>query len=430
MKHANQIDISPNLWYNVFIFFSDYINVHQIAQAQAHPKTDAAMHRIIDTAFAVCKCAVWCFCFLEKPRQTGIVPPFGCDSCFFVGKNHAKNGKLSFMPSTLTKSENGLWSSDLSGVSGCSRFFAEKTYAPKEAKGEKNMNNYTIETLMPLNITYHMKHGIKQSDVDMANKYRAIIEASRTDNQIQPGDMVEMTTKHGDYYQNAHIESRDKETGRWSVCEQPYIPFINLTDTEDNITCSTSGGAWSGVDNNLKLLGKRVKYFKDWGYNGCRASGAVTFEAEVNVWEYKHPESLYREYSTKDYDKQYITYCVDESGNPKDGSPYRYIGKSIAFINKEEYTTWLKTFRGVEFKGNWPNQTVVFLYKRIQKLVSKEEYDALPLLTDTRWCNGTIEVKVHYDDSARTITEYRWTNSGRDLAEKGVKPYRLWRGTT
>ena len=289
------------------------------------------------------------------------------------------------------------------------------------------MEKYTIVTLLPLNGVYHMNHKISQDDVEMANNYKAIIEASRTDNRIQPGDILELYTRYGDYRRNAHFEKWDRDKGYWAVCEHPSTPFIWLNITGDNIQCSTSGGPWTSVPGGLRLMGKRKKLFKDWGHCGSCANGSVAFEAEVNVWEYRQPDPLFGEYSTKDYDKHYISHCVDERGNPKSGSRYRYVGDSTNFETSEEYSIWLKTFCGVEFEGHWPNQTVVFCYKRVEKLLSKAEYNDLDLPVDTRVCNGVIEVKVFYDDVLRTVTEYRCTNDGSELARRGVKAYLLAR---
>ena len=289
------------------------------------------------------------------------------------------------------------------------------------------MQKYTIETLLPLNGSYHMAHRLSQADVDMANKYRTIIEASRSNNHIQPGDIVELYTQHGDYHRNAHFEKWDSVNNNWSVCEKPSTPFVWLNSSENNICCSTSGGPWMCVPGNLRLIGKRRKLFMEWGHCGSCANGAVTFEAEVNVWEYKHPEPYFCDYSTKEYSKHYITCCADERGNLKNGSRYRYIGDGMCFETEEEYAVWLKTFRGVGFKGFWPNQTVIFCYKRIDKLLTKVEYDTLDLPIDTRRCNGVIEVKVLYDDALHAITEYRYTNDGSELFQKGVKPYMLAR---
>ena len=138
----------------------------------------------------------------------------------------------------------------------------------------------------------------------------------------------------------------------------------------------------------------------------------------------KEPEPLHGDYSTKDYDKYYISYCVDSSGRPKDGE-YRYIGNDIAFRTTADYEAWRNTLRGVEFAGNWENQKVIFIYKRIEKLITEQEYNSLDLPVDTRTCNGTIQVKVKYDDDIHTITEYRYTNSGGEF--KNIQPYELAR---
>jgi len=223
---------------------------------------------------------------------------------------------------------------------------------------------YTIEALTAINRTYHAEHKVNQSDVDKANMYVSIIEKSRTNDRIQPGDIIELTTEHGDYYRNAHVDYFNAETGNWRVCEQPYVPFVSLSTTGDNITCCTSGGAWDNIPNNLQLVGKRKKLFKDWGHCGVCAHGAMTFEAIVNVWEYNHPKPLYGDYSTKHYKRHYISYCVDKLGYPRHGSPYRYFGNGIAFKTKEDYKAWVDALKGVEFKGNSPTQTVVFIPKR------------------------------------------------------------------
>jgi hypothetical protein len=297
-------------------------------------------------------------------------------------------------------------------------------YVENNPKGDNIL--YSIESLIAINGSYHMNHRVLQSDVDLANSYVEIIENSRTDDGIQVGDIVEYTDKHGGYYRNAHFESYGSMTeNMWHICEHPQIPFIGLTGDKKNIRCSTSGGAWTDIPGNLKLIGKRKKYFMDWGHCGSCADGAVTFEALVNVWEYRQPDPLYGEYSTKDYNRHYISYCVDELGKPKNGSQYRYLGNGIAFVNKEEYEVWKRTFRGVEFAGNWANQTVVFIYKRIEKLITKAEFNNLNLLIDTRMCNGIVQVKVEYNDNNKTVTEYSHTNNGSEL--RYTKPYILAR---
>ena len=284
---------------------------------------------------------------------------------------------------------------------------------------------YNIDSLVKLNYSYHTEHKITQADVDMANMRVRIIEESRTDHTIQVGDIVEYTTAHGDFYRNGHFQSYEEADDQWYICEQPYVPFISLTTSMDNITCDTSGGAWADIPSKLKLIGKRKKKFKDWGHKGVCGNGSITFEALVNVWEYKEPNPLYGEYTTREYDRQYIHYRLDLLSLKRGSRQYRYYGQDISFATKTEYEIWRDTFRGVELAGHHEAQTVVFTYKRIEKLITKAEYNQLVLPVDTRTCNGTIEVKVCYDDSAKTVTEYRYTNDGCKLWDE--KPYRLMR---
>ena len=148
------------------------------------------------------------------------------------------------------------------------------------------MEQYTIETLLPLNAMYQATHGVSQTDVELANMYKALIESSRTADKVQVGDIVELTTEYGDYHANAHIEKWFTDGNYWSVCKNPHTPFVWPTRTGKNIETSTSGGPWTSVPDNLRYIGKRKKVFKDWGHAGSCANGAVRFEAEVNVWEY------------------------------------------------------------------------------------------------------------------------------------------------
>ena len=48
-------------------------------------------------------------------------------------------------------------------------------------------------------------------------------------------------------------------------------------------------------------------------------------------------------------------------------------------------------------------------------LISKDEWNALELPTDTRMMNGTIiDIKYHTDEETHTIFEYRYTNISED----------------
>jgi hypothetical protein len=211
---------------------------------------------------------------------------------------------------------------------------------------------YSIETLLPLNGAYAQEHRITQSDADEANRYVELIQSSRSDCAVCAGDIIELTRQHGSYYEFAHIEHYDAAKDNWYVCEQPSIPFVY--EKAGGVYFTTSGGAWCHVPKTLKLIGKKMKYFKVWGHCGSCANG-------------------------------------------------------------------------VEFKGHWPNQTVVFLYKEHDHLISKEEWDKLDLPRDTRQCNGINLCKVRYDEENHCIHVYRFGNSGT-LDYRRYKPYELARG--
>lgn len=86
-------------------------------------------------------------------------------------------------------------------------------------------NKYTVETLKPLNILYDHEHWLTQQDVDMANGYVELIERTRSEKTPQIGDRLIYVDRYGKYYGNALIENNDEESGRISICEEPYIPF-------------------------------------------------------------------------------------------------------------------------------------------------------------------------------------------------------------
>jgi len=260
-----------------------------------------------------------------------------------------------------------------------------------------------------------------------ANRYINAIESGLMNDKVQAGDIVELTTKHGDYFKNAHIDNFDYDSGRWNICEVPMVPFVFFSDDKGSLSFSTGGGAWGHVPKDLKYLGKRKKNFMIFKHNIFPDSGSIPIEVMVNVWEYKEPESLYGEYSTKDYLKQYFTRIAGKAGKSKSKENFSYHNMNMTFESPLEYEAWRDTFRGVEFQGGDDNQLVVFYYKSLSVLLSKEEYDTLNLPVDMRQCNGVIAVKVLYDDIAHTVTEYRYTNSGDELRSKGVKPYQLAR---
>lgn len=287
---------------------------------------------------------------------------------------------------------------------------------------------YTLETLKEINQRYCGSHYMNQDDVDKANKYVDLIERTRSTETPKVGDILQITNKHGEYFERAHIEREDLHYGG-NICEHPYVPFINAREDGTGIRCSTSGGAWCDVDfKDMKYIGKAKKRFCDWGWGGARADGAVEFEAEVSVWEYKDPEQLFPGFTTREYEKYYI----DDRGEDSDytlKTGYRYhISRGggmnyKAFKDKAGLDAWLKTFKGTVFEGFSKNQKVVWTWKQRQEYPSPMEFDAMPEPIDSIIFNGAVrKCKRRYDEETHTVTTYMvwyWDEPKRKGEEYG-----------
>lgn len=287
---------------------------------------------------------------------------------------------------------------------------------------------YDIETLRNINQRYcGHPHILTNSDVEMVNNWISKIQQERIgEPKVTPGDLVQLTTRYGDYYGRALVNSVE-EDGRVYVCEQPYTPFVYV-DSYGKVGMNASGGAWSHIPKGqMRYVGKGKRFFCDWGFCGPCADGAIDFEAEVNVWEYTEENPLYGDYTTKDYERYYVSFVQEE----KDGSPYHYFVRDYggtshhAFRTEKEYLAWLRTYHGVEFKGMWPNQTVVFTYRKASHLITEVEWDELHLPIDVAECNGLIYVKVETDHEHHVVHEYRFTNDGNKLDWRTTMPRRL-----
>ena len=144
---------------------------------------------------------------------------------------------------------------------------------------------YTKESLTKINQSYD---HIQNKDIDMANAYKALISASRSNWTPQAGD-VAIDTK-GKYHHIDKVENEYMKRGTLSLCESAMTSFISATcnDARVKINLSTSGGPWSSIKiekYTFKKVETREKSFKFFGIAGSRAGGAVFLQATVNVWQ-------------------------------------------------------------------------------------------------------------------------------------------------
>lgn len=279
------------------------------------------------------------------------------------------------------------------------------------------MKMYTLDTLKVINESYDAQHRVTLQDVEKVNQLVEVIEGSRSKDLPKVGDIVEFTTKNGDYYSHAHIESLLK--GKLELCEKPHSPFASINSNKTSIHTSTSGGAWSKIPLDLQYVGTKKKEFIAWGHNGACGNGAVTFFAEVSVWEYTEGNPTY---TTKTHDKFHLTIREDVELNE-----YKYLitkdaTNHKAFRTEEEYQAWLKTYNGVEKDGFWPNSKFVWTLKQELKCIPLEEYLKLDgFVIDSQFSNGVIQEcrRIYKENTVQTFLPYQHEK----IKWHGVKEY-------
>lgn len=240
-------------------------------------------------------------------------------------------------------------------------------------------NKYTLETLLSLNVSYDYDHHLTQSDVDMANDLVKLIERTRTDKQPSVGDLMVHVSKHGDYSPRALIENKNDET--LYVCIHPYIPFVYRKN--NGIGCDVSGGPFFRMKiPDVEFKGWDTAYFKEWGHCGPRANGCVNFAVQVALWEYREPDPLYGDFTTKDWQKIHVRKDTETNAE------YLYQGIGISCKDEEEFEQFLLDHEGTVFPGNWKNHVVVWCFNHSVKGISREQWDAMDVPVSERVVQG------------------------------------------
>lgn len=80
---------------------------------------------------------------------------------------------------------------------------------------------------------------------------QALIESTRLNNQPMPGDIVEYTTRYGDWYPDAHIDEVN-ENGI-SICEVASVPYVSKHNGKLSLG-SVSGGSWTTIPTKLHKI--------------------------------------------------------------------------------------------------------------------------------------------------------------------------------
>ena len=274
---------------------------------------------------------------------------------------------------------------------------------------QKEKKKYTVETLKPLNVLYDREHRLTQQDVDMVNNYVELIEQTRSELTPKIGDRLVYVTEHGDYYGHALIDDRHTKEGYFSVCEEPYVPFV--WEEDGNIRLSVSGGAFHSVNpKDMKFLKWTEGAFKNWGHCGGCANGTVTFLARVPLWFYAEPNPRYAGFTTETYRKFYLNKRKEsEKGN-------LYQSFDIAFRNESEFQQFLKDYEGTVFKGNRENQVVLWCFRHENRVLTWHEWDKIDAPSVERRLNFFPEqVKLIKDMDSHITYCYRLKPENNNL---------------
>ncbi len=264
---------------------------------------------------------------------------------------------------------------------------------------EATKKKYTIETLLPLNLSYDRDHTLTQADVDMANRLVELIENSRSEQIPKVGDRIRHVDRHGDFSGYGLLE-RAVEDGI-SVCLHPYAPFVG-TD-EDGLWLSVSGGPFTTIKpEDMEFTGWCEGVFSAWGHCGACANGSVRFTAMVPKWACNEPDPLYGGFTTETWRKFYLHKDTDRE------SRYLYYGDGIAFRNDDELQKFKELYEATMFPGNWENQIVMWCFREKLEFVTEEEWEALDLPAHEKMLNGSIrKVKIAKDMERHIVTLYR-----------------------
>ena len=144
------------------------------------------------------------------------------------------------------------------------------------------------------NIAFISHYGdITKKDLDMMTGYQKVMQQLREEMKDHPVPLVGDTVE-GAYYSGKHpftkgvIGSAPGWTKQFSICAEPYIPFLFYTKERKAVGMSVSGGPFFGMDaKDLEYVGTDERYFCDWGHNGPCADGSFEFPVKVNKWRIK-----------------------------------------------------------------------------------------------------------------------------------------------
>lgn len=261
-------------------------------------------------------------------------------------------------------------------------------------------NYYTVEALQCLNDSHDYGYEVSLSDLNKVNRLIGFIQKSRlTDETPLPGDIIEYTTRNGDYYACAHIERINDGCGE--ICLSPFPPFCY--EEMEQARYDTGGGPWAHIEAvKLEPVGIKVKLFKTWGHCGRCAHGAVYFQIPVRVWKYTEANPAFGDYTTKNWTKYFISKMPD----PERPKEFTYISNSFAAYNEAEFDRLVHLLHGKVFDGIYHNSLVLWGYRMDWKFLTEEEWNGIKADVHLSFL-GNSPVKIQTELEKRAVTIYK-----------------------
>lgn len=261
-------------------------------------------------------------------------------------------------------------------------------------------NFYTIESLQDLNSSHDYGYPVTQNDADKVNRLIAGIQRERKGHEKPvTGDIIEYTSRNGDYYAHAHIGLL-KDTHA-EICLSDNIPFCYENGTQ--IGYEIYQGVWAHPDKTVwEPAGIRARLFKTWGYAGRRIHGTLYFKTFVRSWKYTEPEPLFGKYTSKDWAKYFLNRLPD----PERKGEFFYKGDGFTLYSEQEFKRLVEILHGKVFAGTYRNSLILWGYRIVWELLSNQEWNGINAEVHISFL-GDYPVKIQTCHDTRTVFIYK-----------------------
>lgn len=281
----------------------------------------------------------------------------------------------------------------------------KKQQTMKENDTTADKGFYSMEGLQDFCNLHNPGYRITERDVEKVNRLITWIRKDRTEaGEIHPatGDIVEYTTRSGEYYGRSHIEYIGDDS--ITVCLHPDIPFCH--EDTDGIRYTTHGKSYSTLDRkSLEPAGTVPKEFKTWGHAGRNPRGTVHFQASVRMWRYIEPQPYFEGYTTQ----HWTSYLLEEYPDPERKGECTYESDRFTLYSKEELETLARTLHGKLFEGFYRGLLILWGYRMEWQELPAWEWNGLQAETRLSFL-GASPVKIQTDHANHTVTIYKKSN--------------------